>query len=54
MMTALFIGGLGGYILGHLISDSIWKSRFEEFDKEDGEWVDVIPNKHIKKRRRYS
>jgi hypothetical protein len=51
-MTELLFGCLFGYIAGHYISDSIWQKRFEETDNDE-EWEEVIPKKHIK-RRRYS
>jgi F420-0:gamma-glutamyl ligase-like protein len=54
-MTGFWIGCLWGYIVGNLISDGIWKKRFEELDEQpqQGEWEEVIPKKHIR-RRRYS
>jgi hypothetical protein len=54
-MTEFLVGGIMFYILGHVISDSIWKKRFEEMDEQpqQEEWEEVIPKKHIK-RRRYS
>jgi membrane protein YqaA with SNARE-associated domain len=55
MMAALGFGALIGYLLGHVVSDSIWKGRFEQLNQvEEKEWEEVIPAKHIKRKRRYS
>jgi membrane protein YqaA with SNARE-associated domain len=49
-MTEFFLGGLFGYLLGNIISDSIWKGMFEE-ERERDEWVEEVPERHYKKRR---
>lgn len=52
-MTGFFLGGLIGYLIGHVISDSIWKGVLEDKQEID-EWVEEVPQRHYKKKRRYS
>jgi membrane protein YqaA with SNARE-associated domain len=52
-MTGFWVGSLFGYLLGHFISDSIWKGLIEE-KQEVEEWVEEVPQRHYKKKRRYS
>lgn len=56
-MTGFFLGGLIGYLIGHVISDSIWKGVLEEKQEiqEIDDWVEEVPQRHYtKKKRRYS
>jgi hypothetical protein len=56
-MTELVFGAFIGYLLGHVVSDNIWKGRFAEIEQdeeEENDWEEVVPQKHIRKRRRYS
>jgi membrane protein YqaA with SNARE-associated domain len=52
-MTGFLFGSLFGYLLGNIISDSIWKGMIEE-EPDSDEWVEEVPQRHYKKKRRYS
>jgi hypothetical protein len=52
--TTLFFGTGIGYVIGCFSSDCSWEKRLQEdAEEEQDDWVEVIPKKHIK-RRRYS
>jgi membrane protein YqaA with SNARE-associated domain len=53
MMTAYIFGCFCGYVLGNFISDSVHALRDKE-EEEKEEWIEEVPDRHYKKRRRYS
>jgi hypothetical protein len=51
--TALFFGAGIGYVIGCFSSDGSQEEMLQSDEEEQEEWEEVIPKKHIK-RRRYS
>lgn len=54
MMTGLVSGVIVGYLVGSVISDWIWQKRFDDMVIEPEEWIEEVPERHYKKKRRYS
>jgi hypothetical protein len=52
--TAIFFGAGIGYLIGSVTADWIWQKRFDDMVIEPEEWIEEVPERHYKKKRRYS